>query len=124
MAATWVFNIVLPLIPVFLFVYVWLFNFIDGLPLRALALRLSSHQGRMHLLMTAFSFGFLKSSFRRCKHYFYRALVNPLSRVTVGQPLRRECTITCLATGKETLLSSLLASAGDKPIILTFGSWS
>ena len=110
--------------PLCLFIYVWLFNFIDGLPRHALITRLSSHQGRMHLLRTAFSIGFLKSSIRRCGHHFYRLVVNPRSRARIGEALPEDCRIFSLATGQHVLLSSLLSSAGDKPFVLTFGSWS
>ena len=105
--------------------YVWLFNFIDGLPLRALLARLSSHQGRLHLLRTAFSLGFVKSSFRRCRHHLYRWLVAPIPRVTLGSAPPRDCSLVSLApSGQPASLTSLLASAGSKPLILTFGSWS
>lgn len=115
---------VLAIVPFGLFLYVWLFNFIDGLPLRALLMRLSSHQGRMHLMRTAFSIGFLKSSIRRCGHHFYRLMLNPRCRARIGEALPEDCLIFSLLTGQHVLLSSFLTDAGDKPIVITFGSWS
>lgn len=108
----------------FLLTYVWLYNFIDGLPFRALLLRLSSHQGRMHLLRTAFSIGFLKSSIRRCGHHFYRSMVKPRARARICKVVPEDFPIFSLTTGQHVLLSSLLSNAGDKPIVITFGSWS
>jgi len=118
-------NILATIFFVSLFLYLWLYNFIDGLPLKALRHRLSTSQGRLHLLRTAFSFGFLKSSIRRFLHHVYRYLVCPLPIVKLGSPLPRDCDVVCSITGQTVRLSTLLSSgADDKPIVITFGSWS
>jgi len=125
-------NIFLPAAASAMFSYVWLFNFVHGLSAEMLMKRLSSHQGRMHLLRTAFSFGFLKSSIRRCGHFYYRLLIHPVRIAKLGVPVpNRGSTLFALQKDGTNAAQSMSlgqlvdqAAAANEPLVIICGSWS
>eukprot|EP01038_Epipyxis_sp_PR26KG_P013308 gene13308-17830_t len=64
--------------------YIWLYNWVDGMPLHALITKASSVPGRKHLFNVMFSPGFIKSSIRRFKRHLY-LLFNPIPLAKVNQ---------------------------------------
>jgi len=104
-----------------LFLFIWLFNFIRYMPATIFLSRISTADGRKHLIATIFSYGFGKSSFR----IFLRAVYILFNRPEVALigKVAPDCALVDL-NGIQTSMREFILRSTSLPLVVIMGSYS